>query len=316
MEDIISKIQKPDGSINSDELIKELQDISTQMDILLGKFNLISTALGEGKPQNNSAKTDSSKTISAVDIINLCEIFGNEVRLPNTQFSKKTYSEVKLLLTNAGGSWQGGKIQAFVFPFNPERVISELKNGKKINLQQDFQFFETPDVVADWLIMLAGGISENDTVLEPSAGRGAIIRAIHRACPSAMVECYELMPENREFLDKHGNICILGDDFTRETKHDFFYSKIIANPPFSNNQDIDHVRLMYERLQNGGILAAIISQHWKLGQEKKCVNFRNWLESVDAKIYDIDAGEFKTSGTTIATTAIVIKKNNPQRPSV
>lgn len=59
--------------------------------------------------------------------------------------------------------------------------------------------FETPAEVADWLVMLAGGIHEDDTVLEPSAGRGALIKAIHRACPSVAVACYELMPENREF---------------------------------------------------------------------------------------------------------------------
>ena len=76
----------------------------------------------------------------------------------------------KRWIEEAGGSWQGGKIQGFTFPFNPERVFSILKEGKRCNLQQDYQFFETPDDVADWLVMLAGGIHEDDTVLEPSAG--------------------------------------------------------------------------------------------------------------------------------------------------
>ena len=52
-----------------------------------------------------------------------------------------------------------------------------LKEGKRCNLQQEYQFFETPADVADWLVMLAGGIREDDTVLEPSAGRGALIAA-------------------------------------------------------------------------------------------------------------------------------------------
>ena len=62
--------------------------------------------------------------------------------------------------------------------------------------------------------MLAGGIHENDTVLEPSAGRGALIKAIHRACPSVTVECYELMPENRDFAFV-GNVILLDEDFTK-----------------------------------------------------------------------------------------------------
>ena len=62
----------------------------------------------------------------------------------------------------------------FVNPVNTKRMFSILKEGKRCNLQQEYQFFETPAEVADWLVMLAGGIHENDTVLEPSAGRAAV----------------------------------------------------------------------------------------------------------------------------------------------
>lgn len=115
--------------------------------------------------------------------------------------------------------------------------------------------------------MLAGGIHENDTVLEPSAGRGALIKAIHRACPSVTVECYELMPENREFLHTLSNVILLDEDFTKDSVGSS-YTKIIANPPFSGNQDINHIKLMYDRLEQGGTLAAITSQHWKFASEK------------------------------------------------
>lgn len=156
--------------------------------------------------------------------------------------------------------------------------------------------------------MLAGGIHETDTVLEPSAGRGALIKAIHRSCPSVTVECYELMPENREFLHTLDNVILLDEDFTKDSVG--HYTKIIANPPFSGNQDIDHVRLMYERLEEGGILAAITDQHWKFASEKKCVDFREWLEEVHGEVFEIGAGEFKESGTTVSTMAVVIKSNS------
>lgn len=219
---------------------------------------------------------------------------------------KNQADEAKKWIEEAGGSWQGGKIQGFTFPFNPERVFSILKEGKRCDLQKDFQFFETPADIADWLVMLAGGIHETDTVLEPSAGRGALIKAIHRSCPSVTVECYELMPENREFLHTLDNVILLDEDFTKDSVG--HYTKIIANPPFSGNQDIDHVRLMYERLEEGGILAAITSQHWKFASEKKCVDFREWLEEVHGEVFEIGAGEFKESGTTVSTMAVVIKK--------
>ena len=239
-------------------------------------------------------------------ILKHCTLENNILKLPQVQFNKKSYAEAKKWIEEAGGSWQGGKVQGFTFPFNAERVFSILKDGKRCNLQQEYQFFETPDSVADWLIMLAGGIHEDDTVLEPSAGRGALIKAVHRACPSVMVECYELMPENREFLHSLGNVILLGEDFAKDSVGS--YSKIIANPPFANNQDIDHVRLMYERLEEGGTLAAITSPHWKFASEKKCAAFRQWIDEVHGQVFEIGAGEFKESGTSISTMAVVIKK--------
>lgn len=87
------------------------------------------------------------------------------------------------------------------------------------------------------------------------------------------------------------------------------YSKIIANPPFSNNQDIDHVRMMYVLLKKGGTLASITSAHWELSNEKKCTDFREWLSSVQGEVLEIQQGEFKSSGTSIETRVIIIRKN-------
>lgn len=103
------------------------------------------------------------------------------------------------------------------------------------------------------------------------------------------------------------NVILLDEDFTKDSVG--HYTKIIANPPFSGNQDIEHVRLMYERLEEGGTLAAITSQHWRFAStEKKCIDFRNWLKEVHGEVFEISAGEFKESGTSISTMAVVIKK--------
>lgn len=99
---------------------------------------------------------------------------------------------------------------------------------------------------------------------------------------------------------------MLDEDFTKYSVGS--YTKIIANLPFSGNQDIDHVRLMYERLEKGGTLAAITSPHWRFASEKKCVDFRDWLQKVEGKTFEIGAGEFNESGTTISTIAVVITK--------
>ena len=293
--------------VDNDFLMEMLTYVNAFMDASNKVISKVSSLLAPDAPMDKKGEqSDEGKKWSVEEILRHCTLENNILKLPQVQFNKKSYVEAKKWIEEAGGSWQGGKVQGFTFPFNAERVFSILKDGKRCNLQQEYQFFETPDSVADWLIMLAGGIHEDDTVLEPSAGRGALIKAIHRACPSVMVECYELMPENREFLHSLGNVILLGEDFAKDSVGS--YSKIIANPPFANNQDIDHVRLMYDRLEEGGTLAVITSPHWKFASEKKCDVFRRWIDEVHGQVFEIGAGEFKESGTSISTMAIVIKK--------
>lgn len=295
------------GHVDTEFLIEALSCVNTFMDASNTVVQKISSLLAPDAPTDEKKKqADEGKKWNVEDILKHCTLEDSVLKLPKVQFNKKSYVEAKKWIEEAGGSWQSGKIQGFTFPFNPERVFSILKEGKRCNIQQEYQFFETPPQLADWLVMLAGGIHENDTVLEPSAGRGALIKAIHRACPSVTVECYELMPENREFLHSLDNVIILDEDFTKDSVGS--YTKIIANPPFSGNQDIEHVRIMYKLLEKGGTLAAITSSHWKIASEKKCVDFRNWLEEVHGEVFEIGAGEFKESGTSISTMAVVIRK--------
>ena len=294
------------GYVDTEFLMEALSCVNTFVNASNTVVQKISSLLAPDASTDEKKKQDEGKKWSVEEILKHCTLEDGVLKLPQVQFNKKSYAEAKKWIEEAGGSWQGWKVQGFTFPFNPERVFSILKDGKRCNLQQDYQFFETPADVADWLVMLAGGIYEDDTVLEPSAGRGALIKAIHRACPSVTVECYELMPENREFLHTLSNVILLDEDFTKDSVGS--YTKIIANPPFTGNQDIEHVRLMYDRLEEGGTLAAITSQHWKFASEKKCIDFRNWLKEVHGEVFEISAGEFKESGTSIITMAVVIKK--------
>lgn len=282
------------------EWVSRISEVTTKVCCALGNL------LGIEDEEKIVNKKDEGSKWSVEEILKHCTLEDNVMKLPQVQFNKKSYAEAKKWIEEAGGSWQGGKIQGFTFPFNAERVFSILHEGKRCNLQQEYQYFATPPEVADWLVMLAGGIHEDEKVLEPSAGTGAIIDAIHRSCKDVVVDCFELMPENKELLSKKSNIQILGDDFTVYDLE--LYDKIIANPPFSKNQDIKHVKRMYEYLKEGGTIAAIMSCHWKIASEKECADFRKWLKDVHAKIYDIEEGSFKQSGTGIETTAVVIQR--------
>lgn len=239
-------------------------------------------------------------------ILQNCKWDGQLLTLPQVQFKQKAYLEAKKWIEETGGSWNTSK-QGFTWDFDANRVVKILLQGRRYNLQKEFQFFATPAKIADLAVSKFSSIESDMTILEPSAGRGALVEAVRRRCPSAMVDCYELMPENVPFLQKVDGVHIIGTDFA---KAEGKWQRIIANPPFSGNQDIDHVYMMYDHLQIDGELSVITSQHWKFSAEKKCQQFRQWLTDNNADIYDIVPGEFKESGTTVATSLIhIIRKN-------
>lgn len=299
-------IYDENGCVDTELMTAILEWMSRVSDVTTQVGNALGNLLGIEDDEKKDDKKDEGIKWSVEEILRHCTLEDNVLKLPQVQFNKKSYAEAKKWIEEAGGSWHGGKVQGFTFPFNAERVFSILREGKRCNLQQDFQFFATPPEVADWLVMLAGGVHEDEKVLEPSAGTGSIIDAIHRSCPDVIVDCYELMPENKEILAKKDNIRILGDDFTKCDVAQ--YDKIIANPPFSKNQDIRHVRRMYECLNPGGVLAAITGPHWEFGSESECKDFRQWLEDNGGKKFEIEEGTFKESGTGTKTIAIVINK--------
>jgi hypothetical protein len=240
-----------------------------------------------------------------METLRQCTVEGTIVKLPPVQLERNIYLEVKKALELIGGKWKGGKTQGFVFEQDPADLLAQIAGGEDSNLKKEFQFFETPAALADRLVEFAC-ISEDDSILEPSAGRGAIVNAIHRKFPLVTVCGYEIMELNRSFLAKLDRFSLLGSDFLAECQSHF--DVMIANPPFAKNQDIDHIRHMEDMLWPGGRLVSVASTHWQFADGKKEQAFRKWLTEQNAEIIPIEAGTFKDSGTMVAACVIVIRK--------
>jgi len=227
-----------------------------------------------------------------------CTIDGFVVRLPDEQLEKSVYAGVKLKLEKIGGKWNSPS-QGFLFKKDPSELLGRVQSGEKVNIQKEFQFFETPLELARKVIQLAE-IEDSHLSLEPSAGRGRIANFIR-----GEIHVCEFMDDNYEYLKKMYKV--VGRDFL-EYKADGMYDRIVANPPFSGNQDIVHVMHMFDCLKSGGRLVSIMSTSWVKGNQKKQIEFREFLEKMGAHTEEVEAGEFKESGTNIATMIVVIDK--------
>lgn len=300
----------PDGvHVDTEFMMAMLQYVNNATDAAAAVMRSLQKLLGidPDEIKADKKKNKEGKKWGVEDVLKHCTFNDNILRLPDVQLNPKSYAEVKKWITEAGGKWNGGKIQGFTFDFDATRVAGILMSGKRCNLKQEFQFFSTPPALAEWLVSLSD-VKPGYAVLEPSAGTGAIIKAIHKTCPEVVVDAFELMPENRQTLEKMINVSLVDEDFTQGVPR--LYDRIFANPPFARNQDIRHARMMYDALDpNGGEMCVITSRHWVNAPEKECEQFRNWLHEVNVETHEIPNGVFDESGTSVATMAIVIKRN-------
>lgn len=244
---------------------------------------------------------------TAEDVLKECTIEGNIVKLPTVQLRRDLYVAVKKRLELIGGQWKSGKVQGFLFQQDPTELLADVANGGSRNIQKELQFFPTPDIVADFLVKLSQ-IHHGHKVLEPSAGQGAIAKAIYRAHPKIPIYCYEISELNQKFLKQCINVIVMGNDFFDPKPGDIKYDRIIANPPFSKNQDIDHIYAMYDILKPGGLMVTLASRHWEFAQGKKEKSFRGWLIAKNATVESLPMGTFKESGTNIESRIITIFK--------
>jgi len=242
------------------------------------------------------------------EVLQACTVNGNVVKLPPRKLDRTLYLAVADAIQDIGGKWKGGKTAGFVFDHDPSELLSEIAKGAKRNLKKESQFFETPPELADRLVDMADINHDDLLVLEPSAGRGAIIGALQRKAPRVTIHCYELLELNRSYLQEFKGLNILGSDFLNARP--ILYDRIVANPPFSKNQDIQHITKMYYWLNRGGRLVTLASQHWQGSSNKREMAFAKWARAVDAKIIPLDAAAFKENGISVSSCIIQIDKHS------
>lgn len=245
------------------------------------------------------------------DIINsilLMTVNGNRLELPTQQIHN--YPEVKKALVKAGGKYVKN---GFNFPTDAQEIKDRLCGGEAIDDKKKFQFFPTPQGLAQRMVEMAD-IKSDDLVLEPSAGTGAIAKEMLKKDLNqlTLIELNPVMAANlsKEYSNPQYEdlVQVFEEDFLAYDT-DYYFDKIIANPPFTKGQDVDHIMKMYEYLMPGtGVMVVLSSASWTFRKEKKYSDFKQFIEDVGAEVEELPEGTFKESGTNIRTMLIRIQK--------
>lgn len=149
-------------------------------------------------------------------------------------------------------------------------------------------FFPTPRAVIEEMLSYAE-LEPGHHVLEPSCGKGDIVKAILAEEDNLQVRAIERNHTLAEVLSAKELVVEFGDFLEHEGKYD----RVVMNPPFEQGADIEHVRHAYSCLKPGGILVSVMSEGSFQRSDKKAVQFQRWYGALGGWSVKLPEDAFK-----------------------
>ncbi len=219
------------------------------------------------------------------------------------QLDRNLYMKTNKVIEAAGGKWSR-KDKAHIFDYEAETRVDEIILSGEVDIPKDeFNYFPTPKAVVEIMIEKSN-IQPGMSVLEPSAGKGAI--AYSCADIGAKVDCYELMEANFASLAGDAKLGEVKRGDFLEQNPSVFYDRVMMNPPFIKQNDIKHVLHALKFLKEDGLLVSVMSAGVMFRDNKLTKDFRQFVSARNGSIEALPDLAFKESGTNVRTVIVTI----------
>lgn len=181
-----------------------------------------------------------------------------------------------------------------------EDLAERLKAG--VELVASPLLYPTPADVAARMVELSG-LRDGQSVLEPSAGTGALLEAVRQAGIASVQTIFEidyrLCNSLRLRFDGVSQCDFLQVAPDHHRKHD----AVLMNPPFNQAADIVHIKHALQFLKPGGTLVAICA-----GGPRQAEQLRPMAEASGGIWEPLPDDTFKAAGTSVRSFLLTIHR--------
>lgn len=215
------------------------------------------------------------------------------------QLDRKLYEATNKVLDALGGKWnRSAKAHVFAEPCE-ERIEGAIESGEYTR-PSDMGWFPTPHDLASRIVKMAS-IEAGMTVLEPSAGTGAI--AAFALAHGGDVYAVEIDKDRQQALDGFPGLQVFRGDFM-DYAPGIQFDRVVMNPPFAKRADIIHTLRAFSLLKPGGRLVAIMSAGVEFREDALAQKFREQCATIER----LPDESFKQSGTSVRTVVVTMEK--------
>lgn len=177
-----------------------------------------------------------------------------EMRYRSPDERGEAYKAARVVLESLGGTVADNRIgNTYVFDYDPWDAINEVRISGCVPDDKSHQYYPTPESVGVRAVDMAD-IGDEDTVLEPSAGQGALAELL----PKDRTTCIELSALRCKVLEAKGFNTYCGDFIEWADNTGMRFDRVVMNPPFADGRAIMHTRSAGSLVKHGGVLVAVL----------------------------------------------------------
>jgi protein-L-isoaspartate O-methyltransferase len=248
-------------------------------------------------------------TAAVAEVLAASTIQDNRLLLP-PDLERSLYVAANKILGELGGRWDRyAKAHLFAVDVDLQARLAEALGERYVTRELDGHFDTPADLAAE--LIAAAAIHHHHSVLEPSAGQGALADPLTEYVARGQLYLVESMDANHQVLLAKGYRppqLIHGDFLTTTALPDQF-DRIVMNPPFEEHRDVRHVLHAHDLLAPGGRLVAVMASGATLRADKPTREFQRILErSPGAYTQENAPDTFKASGASARTITVVLNK--------
>lgn len=258
------------------------------------------------------------------EVLAAAAVDSRTVRLAAKELPRPVWEALHALLTGMGATGGSRKGQPYRFEIDRSAELRAFIVGGPAPRHERTTkgWVPTPDALAADVIgrfAQLASVPEKGRMLEPSAGQGALIRAVVAVRPDLDVTAVEPVDERAAQLEQieqaaglvyHGTF----EDYEKYHHQTWIkpYDLIVMNPPYSMpkrpNVWIEHVKLAWSLLADGGRLVAIVPCSSTGELNAKALPLLKTM-GAGVVVEQLPDGSFTASGTGVSTCVIAATRS-------
>lgn len=195
------------------------------------------------------------------------------------EMTRDLYTKCQKALDKMGFKWdRRQRVHVMQGDLDPAAALAEMIETGSIPNGNQFAYWPSSPLLVDTVMDVAVQLGARfNTILEPSAGEGAIVNAARQIPSVETIVAVEVQPKRAAALRRFASVEVVECDFLALRPSQVF-DTVLMNPPFAVQGSalayVDHIEHAMKFLAPGGVLVSVVPAGYRFRTDGKIARLR------------------------------------------